>query len=299
MSTVTGGVAKFLIVDDSRAIQSIIKRVIESCNYPNLEIRSASDAEAAMEILEKYTPDLIITDWHMPKISGLEFCQHVCQTYNNRIPIGFITTESNMDKIESAYKSGAKFVINKPFQDADLKTYLTKFVPFSSNEQSSAKASEELANVMTVLSSMLKGQAFTLEPCPELKLADYSENNLIGLFGENGKTPPVNALAIMEMSAVGILWALNNDQPAMVQSFIKNGTASNDQLDEARKFMDEFGAGMSLSNKNGPLKLARSSIVSRQFPRLEMSLKTNEGRADYKLNVPGIGAGYITYIKLI
>ncbi|KQT34514.1 hypothetical protein ASG24_12480 [Methylophilus sp. Leaf414] len=299
MSTVTGGVAKFLIVDDSRAIQSIIKRVIESCNYPNLEIRSASDAEAAMEILEKYTPDLIITDWHMPKISGLEFCQHVCQTYNNRIPIGFITTESNMDKIESAYKSGAKFVINKPFQDADLKTYLTKFVPFSSNEQSSGKASEELANVMTVLSSMLKGQAFTLEPCPELKLADYSENNLIGLFGENGKTPPVNALAIMEMSAVGILWALNNDQPAMVQSFIKNGTASNDQLDEARKFMDEFGAGMSLSNKNGPLKLARSSIVSRQFPRLEMSLKTNEGRADYKLNVPGIGAGYITYIKLI
>ncbi|WP_162241166.1 response regulator [Methylophilus sp. Leaf414] len=295
----TGGVAKFLIVDDSRAIQSIIKRVIESCNYPNLEIRSASDAEAAMEILEKYTPDLIITDWHMPKISGLEFCQHVCQTYNNRIPIGFITTESNMDKIESAYKSGAKFVINKPFQDADLKTYLTKFVPFSSNEQSSGKASEELANVMTVLSSMLKGQAFTLEPCPELKLADYSENNLIGLFGENGKTPPVNALAIMEMSAVGILWALNNDQPAMVQSFIKNGTASNDQLDEARKFMDEFGAGMSLSNKNGPLKLARSSIVSRQFPRLEMSLKTNEGRADYKLNVPGIGAGYITYIKLI
>lgn len=292
-------VAKFLIVDDSRAIQSIIKRVIESCNYPNLEIRSASDAEAAMEILEKYTPDLIITDWHMPKISGLEFCQHVCQTYNNRIPIGFITTESNMDKIESAYKSGAKFVINKPFQDADLKTYLTKFVPFSSKEQSSGKASEELANVMTVLSSMLKGQAFTLEPCPELKLADYSENNLIGLFGENGKTPPVNALAIMEMSAVGILWALNNDQPAMVQSFIKNGTASNDQLDEARKFMDEFGAGMSLSNKNGPLKLARSSIVSRQFPRLEMSLKTNEGRADYKLNVPGIGAGYITYIKLI
>jgi CheY-like chemotaxis protein len=292
-------VAKFLIVDDSRAIQSIIKRVIESCNYPNLEIRSASDAEAAMEILEKYTPDLIITDWHMPKISGLEFCQHVCQTYNNRIPIGFITTESNMDKIESAYKSGAKFVINKPFQDADLKTYLTKFVPFSSNEQLSDKASEELASVMTVLSSMLKGQAFTLEPCPELKLADYSENNLIGLFGENGKTPPVNALAIMEMSAVGILWALNNDQPAMVQSFIKNGTASNDQLDEARKFMDEFGAGMSLSNKNGPLKLARSSIVSRQFPRLEMSLKTNEGRADYKLNVPGIGAGYITYIKLI
>jgi CheY-like chemotaxis protein len=293
------GVAKFLVVDDSRAIQSIIKRVIESCNYPKLEIRSASDAEVAMDILEKYKPDLIITDWHMPKISGLEFCQHVCQTYGNRIPIGFVTTEASMEKIESAYKSGAKFVINKPFQDVDLKTYLTRFVPLPSDEPATSQSNDDLASVMTTLTTMFKGQAFTLEPCPELKLGDYSENNLIGLFGENGKTPPVNALAIMEMGAVGILWALNNDQPAMAPSFLKNGTASNDQLDEARKFMDEFGAGMSIGNKNGPFKLARSSIVTRQFPRLEMSLKTNEGRADYKLSVPGIGVGYITYLKLI
>jgi CheY-like chemotaxis protein len=293
------GVAKFLVVDDSRAIQSIIKRVIESCNYPKLEIRSASDAEVAMDILEKYKPDLIITDWHMPKISGLEFCQHVCQTYGNRIPIGFVTTEASMEKIESAYKSGAKFVINKPFQDVDLKTYLTRFVPLPSDEPATSQTNDDLASVMTTLAAMFKGQAFTLEPCPELKLADYSENNLIGLFGENGKTPPVNALAIMEMGAVGILWALNNDQPAMAPSFLKNGNASNDQLDEARKFMDEFGAGMSIGNKNGPFKLARSSIVTRQFPRLEMSLKTNEGRADYKLSVPGVGVGYITYLKLI
>lgn len=299
MSAVTSGVAKFLIVDDSRAIQSIIKRVIESCNYPNLEIRSAGDAEAAIEILENYKPDLIITDWHMPKITGLEFCQHVCQTYGNRIPIGFVTTESSMEKIESAYKSGAKFVINKPFQDVDLKGYLMRFVPYPTDEADTSTVNPALADTMATLSEMLKGNAFTLEPCPELNLADYTENNLIGLFGENGKTPPVGALAIMEMGAVGLLWALNNDQPAMIPSILKNGTAANEQLDEARKFMDEFGAGMSIGNKNGPFKLARSSIVSRQFPRLEMSLKTNEGRVDYKLDVPGIGAGYITYIKLV
>lgn len=299
MSAVTSGVAKFLIVDDSRAIQSIIKRVIESCNYPQLEIRSAGDAEVAMDILEKYTPDLIITDWHMPKITGLEFCQHVCQTYGNRIPIGFVTTESSREKIDSAYQSGAKFVINKPFQDVDLRAYLMRFVPFPTDEADTSAVNTALADTMATLSEMLKGKAFTLEPCPELNLADYTENNLIGLFGENGKTPPVGALAIMEMGAVGLLWALNNDQPAMIPSILKNGTAANEQLDEARKFMDEFGAGMSISNKNGPLKLARSSIVSRQFPRLEMSLKTNEGRVDYKLDVPGVGSGYITYIKLV
>lgn len=298
MSTSTGSVAKFLIVDDSRAIQSIIKRVIESCDYPKLEIQSASDAEAAMDILEKFKPDLIITDWHMHKISGLEFCQHVTQTYGNRIPIGFVTTESSLEKIELAYQSGAKFVINKPFQDMDLRTQLMRFVPLNGTAIENA-VPDELSNTMTTLSAMLKGQPFSFEPCPPLALTDYSENNFIGLFGENGKTPPVNALAIMDMGAVGVLWGVHNDQQSMILSIVKNGTASNEQLDEARKFMDEFGAGLSIGYKNGPLKLARSSIVNRQFPRLEMSLTSNEGRTDYKLTVPGIGVGYVTYIKLI
>lgn len=298
MSTSTGGVAKFLIVDDSRAIQSIIKRVIESCNYPKLEIQSASNAESAMDILEKFKPDLIITDWHMHKISGLEFCQHVSQTYGNKIPIGFVTTESSLEKIELAYQSGAKFVINKPFQDMDLRAQLIRFVPLTESGAENT-VPDELRNTMSTLSTLLKGQPFTFEPCPPLALTDYSENNFIGLFGENGKTPPVNALAIMDMGAVGVLWGVHNDQQSMILSIIKNGTASNEQLDEARKFMDEFGAGLSIGYKNGPLKLARSSIVNRQFPRLEMSLTSNEGRADYKLTVPGIGVGYVTYIKLI
>lgn len=298
MSTSTGGVAKFLIVDDSRAIQSIIKRVIESCNYPKLEIQSASNAESAMDLLEKFKPDLIITDWHMHKISGLEFCQHVSQTYGNKIPIGFVTTESSLEKIELAYQSGAKFVINKPFQDMDLRAQLIRFVPLTESGAENT-VPDELRNTMSTLSTLLKGQPFTFEPCPPLALTDYSENNFIGLFGENGKTPPVNALAIMDMGAVGVLWGVHNDQQSMILSIIKNGTASNEQLDEARKFMDEFGAGLSIGYKNGPLKLARSSIVNRQFPRLEMSLTSNEGRADYKLTVPGIGVGYVTYIKLI
>lgn len=299
MSAMTSEVAKFLIVDDSRAIQSIIKRVIESCNYPNLEIQNANDAEAAMGILEKFTPDLVITDWHMQKVSGLEFCQHVCQTYGNKIPIGFVTTESSMEKINSAYQSGAKFVINKPFQDADLRTQLMRFVPMNGSGDVEKIDSSAMASTVALLSTLLQGHPFTFEPCPPLAIEDFSENNLIGLFGKNGKTPPVNALAIMEMGAVGVLWGMNNNQQSMILSVIKNGTATNDQLQEATKFMDEFGTGMSIGYKNGPLKLARSSIVSRQFPRLEMSLTTNEGRTDYMLTVPGIGVGYITYVKLI
>lgn len=299
MSTMTGEATKFLIVDDSRAIQSIIKRAIEGCNYPKLEIQTATDAEAAMNILESYRPDLIITDWHMHKISGLEFCQHVCQTYGKKIPIGFVTTESAVEKIDQAYQSGARFVINKPFQDVDLRSKILEIIPAGGVAEQPVSVPENLTGSHKMLAGMLKGQAFTLEPCPPLTLSGLTENNFIGLFGENGKTPPVNALAIMEMNAVGMLWALNNEKPEMFKPLMASGNANNDQLDEAKRFMDEFGAGMSIGHKNGPLKLARSSIVSRQFPRLEMSLNSNLGRMDYRIHVPDIGTGFITYIKLL
>lgn len=292
--------AKFLIVDDSRAIQSIIKRVIESCDYPSLDIQTVSNAEAAIDLLESYQPNLIITDWHMHKISGLEFCQHVCQSYGTEIPIGFVTTESASDKIEQAYQSGASFVMNKPFQDVDLRNQILTLVPaINPIAMQETALDNNLAGSQALLSRMLKGKAYSLEPCPPLVLSDFSENNLIGLFGEEGKTPPVNALAIMEMHAVAMLWAVNNNQISMLPALIKSGNASNDQLNEARDFLGEFGAGLSLSYKHGPLKLARASIVSRTFPRLEMSLKTNQGRADYKLNIPGVGTGFVTYIRLI
>ena len=289
------GVAKFLIVDDSRAIQSIIKRVIESCNYPLLEIKTANDGEDAIKILEEFRPDLIITDWHMQKIGGLEFCQHVCQTYSKTIPIGFVTTESSPDKLEQAYSNGAKFVINKPFQDDDLKSILFKYVPIgqNSNHHSTLKRTHNL------LADLFKGHEYTLEPSPTLNLSDFTNKNIIGLFGENGKTPPVNSLSIMDMNTMGLLWAIHNKQPKIYNDFIAAGEPSNEHLDHARSFMEEFGADMLIHHKNAPIKLARSSIVNRDFPRLGLSLNTNIGRDDYKLTVPSIGSGYISFIKLI
>lgn len=306
MITTVDRVTKFLIVDDSRAIQSIIKRAIEGCSYPNLDIQSVSDAEAAIDLLQtNYRPDLIITDWHMQKVSGLEFCQHVSQMYGNQIPIGFVTTESSTEKIEHAYQSGAKFVMHKPFKDDDLRRKILELVPLGGIEkvnpvlQTSTQNQPNLVSSQQALDKMLKGQPYTLEPCPPLKIEDFSNNNLIGLFGENGNTPPVNALAIMEMNAVSMLWAINNKQLELMPALIKSGTPNNEQLNEARNFLGTFGEGASFNYKKGPLKLARASVVSRDFPRLKVSLGNNLGRVDYKLTVPGVGTGFITFIRLI
>lgn len=120
---------RFLIVDDSRAIQAIVRRVVENCQYPNAEIRVAANGEEALQILETFKPQLVITDWHMPKVSGLELLQTMRQSGLTDIEVGFITTESSEALLNEARTNGAAFVINKPFRDDILIKHLRETVP--------------------------------------------------------------------------------------------------------------------------------------------------------------------------
>lgn len=120
---------RFLIVDDSRAIQAIVRRVVESCRYPDADIRVASNGEEALNILQTFTPQLVITDWHMPKVSGLELLQSMRQSGMVDIKVGFITTESSESLLNQARNNGAIFVINKPFKDDVLIQHVKEAVP--------------------------------------------------------------------------------------------------------------------------------------------------------------------------
>lgn len=120
---------RFLIVDDSRAIQAIVRRVVESCGYPQADIRGASNGEEALQMLETFKPQLVITDWHMPKVSGLELLQAMRQSSMMDIKVGFITTESSETLLNQARTNGATFVINKPFKDDVLIQHVKEAVP--------------------------------------------------------------------------------------------------------------------------------------------------------------------------
>ena len=120
---------RFLIVDDSRAIQAIVRRVVENCQYPNAEIRVASNGQEALDVLNTFKPDLLITDWHMPKVSGLELLQTMRQSGMTDIQVGFITTESSETLLNEARTNGAAFVINKPFRDDILLQRVRETVP--------------------------------------------------------------------------------------------------------------------------------------------------------------------------
>jgi CheY-like chemotaxis protein len=105
---------KILIVDDSKAMQHIVKRSLEKLGYDDLEIVLASNGTDALKLAKEWKPKLILSDWHMPKMTGLELMRELSMAMLD-IDIGFVTTESSPKRIKEATDAGALFVLSKPF----------------------------------------------------------------------------------------------------------------------------------------------------------------------------------------
>lgn len=105
---------RVLIVDDSCAIQTIIRRSLEKIAEVDLETRMASDGDEAFDIARSWEPNLIVTDWHMPNMNGLELLNAVNQEMLG-IKVGFVTAETSTKRLAKATEAGAKFIVNKPF----------------------------------------------------------------------------------------------------------------------------------------------------------------------------------------
>lgn len=107
---------KFLIVDDSSTMRRIIKNTLKRVGYE--DILEASNGREALEIFTE--ADIILTDWNMPEMDGLEFVKTV-RKKNTSIPILMVTTNAAKDDIVEALKNGVNNYIVKPFTPETLK----------------------------------------------------------------------------------------------------------------------------------------------------------------------------------
>lgn len=179
---------KFLVVDDSRAIQAIVRRAITRCGYEPLDIRTASDGEQALDMVESFVPDLLITDWHMPKVSGLEMVQALRQMGHKDIRVGFVTTEKTPALLDQAISNGAMFILHKPFDDDELIGAVISSVKDLVESASSPSPATPPAGpvaeaaMQRQLQSSLGNIPFRLIAHDAMTTAKLTPNNLLGLY---------------------------------------------------------------------------------------------------------------------
>jgi len=108
---------KILIVDDSKAMRMIVKRTLRQAGFDGHEIQEASDGSEALPLAASFRPDLILSDWNMPEMNGIDLLRAL-RASGDEVRFGFVTSEGTTEMTELASEAGAEFVITKPF-DAD------------------------------------------------------------------------------------------------------------------------------------------------------------------------------------
>ncbi|RYF75319.1 MAG: response regulator [Comamonadaceae bacterium] len=114
---------KILIADDSRAMRQVIAHMLRQAGFRGHEYLEAENGLKALEVVAAEEPDLIIADWNMPEMTGIEFLQKLRES-GSETPFGFVTTEVSPAMRQLAIDHGARFLIGKPFTSDDLHTAL-------------------------------------------------------------------------------------------------------------------------------------------------------------------------------
>jgi two-component system chemotaxis response regulator CheY len=107
-----------LVVDDSRVVRKVARRILEAHGF---DVTEAENGQLALNACRLEMPDCVLLDWNMPVMNGLEFLKQLRAEYGPDNPaVVFCTTETEMSAIEQAIMNGAQEYIMKPFDEEIL-----------------------------------------------------------------------------------------------------------------------------------------------------------------------------------
>jgi two-component system, chemotaxis family, chemotaxis protein CheY len=107
-----------LITDDSPVVRKIARRILVNLGF---EVDDAENGQIALEKCARRMPDLILLDWNMPVMNGIEFLRCLRQTAGGQAPrVVVCTTESDAAHIQEALEAGADEYLMKPFDKDTL-----------------------------------------------------------------------------------------------------------------------------------------------------------------------------------
>ncbi len=111
-----------LIVDDSKVIRKVARHILETLQF---QVSEAADGDEALVLCKDARPDVILLDWNMPVMSGMDFLR----AYRASVPqagakVIFCTTENGIGHIQAAIDAGADEYVMKPFDRETLENKL-------------------------------------------------------------------------------------------------------------------------------------------------------------------------------
>jgi len=118
---------KILVVDDFSTMRRIVRNLLVELGFSNPLIQEADDGENALIMLRNQPFDLVVTDWNMPNMTGIDLLRAIrAEASLKGLPVLMVTAENNRDQIIAAAQAGVNGYIVKPFTAITLKEKLGK-----------------------------------------------------------------------------------------------------------------------------------------------------------------------------
>jgi two-component system chemotaxis response regulator CheY len=133
-----------LVVDDSSPMRTVIRKAVTISGFNVGECYAAANGREALEILRSHWVDLVITDYNMPEMNGLELLAHMKEDeLLAAIPVVVVTTEGSNRMIDKFMEKGAAGYIQKPFTPENIREKLNNILGDPEDGQGSAEGSDE------------------------------------------------------------------------------------------------------------------------------------------------------------
>ena len=111
-----------LVVDDSKVIRKVARHILETLDF---SVDEAEDGREALTRIDSHVPDVVLLDWNMPVMGGIEFLRTLRQRdIENQPKVVFCTTENDAAHIRAAIDAGADEYVMKPFDRETLESKL-------------------------------------------------------------------------------------------------------------------------------------------------------------------------------
>ncbi|MAZ87641.1 MAG: hypothetical protein CL693_08345 [Cellvibrionaceae bacterium] len=309
---------RVLIVDDSKAMQHIIRRGLDSAGFSDIETLLASSAEEALKQVKQWQPDLILSDWHMPEMTGLDLVRALSREQIDT-KVGFVTTETSETRIQEAREAGVQFIVNKPF---DVTTLVSAVSPVI--DQIRAAQTKQLPT-LNVESGELKGQSgdrgdalslpsvevleeainrigsreVFMEPMDKINFTNASLPGLLVVLADRSSNQ-IRAVAILDLSAASLLGgSFINMNEEKVQQAISRGLIQSEISNACERMFERLceDEQLDLSVGGSRLEVMRFSQIQKIFPKLQAMLNTpSDLRIDCDIAAIGYGQGAMTIV---
>lgn len=116
-----------LIVDDSELSRKYISRILSDVGIENISL--ANDGKQALDMFNRHYFDLIVTDFNMPEMDGLQLVKHIRASEEHRnIPILMVTSEQNQNRLAAVEKAGVSAVLDKPFEPGSIRNLIVRLL---------------------------------------------------------------------------------------------------------------------------------------------------------------------------